>query len=93
MESDIQLLELATGIKDALIGAGLCSIESILNNTASDISSKVGVDLYVAQIIFEEARRVTTEMSRASAMFDASTAEGAFTPTTLDIDIEEMNVA
>jgi|Kansoi400Nextera_1026152.scaffolds.fasta_scaffold25337_1 hypothetical protein len=92
MESDIQLLELATGIKDALIGAGLCSIESILNNTASDISSKVGVDLYVAQIIFEEAQRVTIQRSRASAIFDASAAEGAFTPT-LDIDIEEMNVA
>jgi dihydroxyacetone kinase DhaKLM complex PTS-EIIA-like component DhaM len=93
MESDIQLLELATGIKDALLGAGFCTIESILNNTTSDISSKVGVDLYVAQIIFDEARRVTTEMTKPSAVFDASQVDGAFTPTALNIDIEEMSVA
>ena len=86
MESDIQLLELASGIKDALINAGFCTIKSILNSTPSDISSKVGVDLYVAQLIFEEARRVIAEMSRASA---AST----LTSPAEDIDIEEMNVA
>lgn len=93
MESDIQLLELASGIKDALINAGFCTIKSILNSTTSDISSKVGVDLYVAQIIFEEARRVITEMTRASAVFDTSPAISAFTPPAADIDMEKMNVA
>ena len=93
MESDIQLLELASGIKDALINAGFCTIKSILNSTTSDISSKVGVDLYVAQIIFEEARRLMTEMPRAPATFDASSAVSDFAPTAADIDMEKMNVA
>jgi hypothetical protein len=93
MESDIQILELASGIKDALINAGFCTIKSILNCTTSDISSKVGVDLYVAQIIFEEARRVITEMTRASAALDARPAVSAFTPPVSDVDMEEMNIA
>jgi hypothetical protein len=93
MESDIQLLELASGIKDALINAGFCTIKSILNSTTSDISSKVGVDLYVAQLIFEEARRVIAEMTRSSADVDASPVASTLTPPAADIDIEEMNVA
>jgi hypothetical protein len=93
MESDIQLLELASGIKDALINAGFCTIKSIINSTTSDISSKVGVDLYVAQIIFEEARRVITEMTRSSAALDTSPAVSVSTPSVADIDMEEMNIA
>jgi hypothetical protein len=95
MESDIQLLELASGIKDALINAGFCTIKSILNSTTSDISSKVGVDLYVAQLIFEEARRVIAEMTRSSAVVDASPVASTLTTPApaADIDIEEMNVA
>ena len=60
MESDIQLLELASGIKDSLIKAGFHSVSSILNSTTTDISNKVGIDPYIAQIILEEARKVTT---------------------------------
>lgn len=65
MESDIQLLELADGIKLALVNSGFLTIKSILGNTASNISHKVGVDLYIAQIIFQEAKRVATEMTKA----------------------------
>ena len=93
MESDIQLLELASGIKDALINAGFCTIKSIINSTTSDISSKVGVDLYVAQIIFEEARRVITEMTRSSAALDTGPAVSVFTSPVADIDMKEMNIA
>ncbi len=93
MESDIQLLELASGIKDALINKGFCTIKSIINSTTSDISSKVGVDLYVAQIIFEEARRVITEMTRSSTALDTSPAVSVFTSPVADIDMEEMNIA
>jgi hypothetical protein len=63
LESDIQLLELAPGIKDALISSGFLTVKSILNSTTADIASKVGVDLYVAQIIFQEAKRIETEMA------------------------------
>jgi hypothetical protein len=56
VKSDIQLLELASGIKDALISSGFLTIKSVLNSTALDISSKLRVDLYIAQIIFQEAK-------------------------------------
>ena len=92
MEPDIQLLELADGIKDALVNSGFLTIKSILRSTASDISHKVGVDLYIAQIIFQEAKRVATEMTKASAMPDASPAASAVNPTAVAIDKEELNI-
>jgi hypothetical protein len=58
MEPDIQLLELATGIKDSLTKSGFTTISIILSSTTTDISKKLGIDLYIAQIIFEEARKI-----------------------------------
>ena len=60
MASDIQLLELASGIKDSLVRAGFLTIKSILSSSNADLSSKVGVDLYIAQIILQEARKFGT---------------------------------
>jgi hypothetical protein len=57
MASDIQQLELASGIKDSLVRAGFLTIESILNSSTTELSNKVGVDLYIAQIIIQAARR------------------------------------
>jgi hypothetical protein len=93
MESDIQLLELADGIKDALMNTEFLTIKSILSSTASDISRKVGVDLYIAQIIFQEAKRVATEMTKVSAVSDASPATSAVNPIAVAIDKEELNIA
>lgn len=81
MESDIQLLELAPGIKDALIRSGFLTIKSVLNNTTAGIADKVGVDLYIAQIIFQEAKRVEEEMTKVSAPLDVSIA----TPTAVGV--------
>jgi ABC-type uncharacterized transport system substrate-binding protein len=67
MESDIELLELASGIKDSLTKAGFLTISSILNSTTTDISNKVGIDIYIAQIILEEARKVIATTSTAIA--------------------------
>jgi hypothetical protein len=58
MESDIQRLELASGIKDSLIDAGFTTIDFIYRSTVTDISEKLGIDLYVAQIIYEEAKKM-----------------------------------
>ena len=58
MESDIQALELATGIKDSLTKSRFTTINCILSSTTTDISKKLGIDLYVAQIIFEEAKKI-----------------------------------
>jgi hypothetical protein len=60
MVSDIQLLELAIGIKDSLVRAGFLTVESILNSSIADLSSKIGVDPYVAQIILQAARKFGT---------------------------------
>ena len=87
MKSDIQLLELASGIKDALINSEFLTIKSILNSTALDISSKLRVDLYIAQIIFQEAKRVEAEMTKVSAPLDVSIA----TPAGVVIEKEELN--
>jgi hypothetical protein len=87
MESDIQLLELALGIKDALISSGFLTIKSVLSSTTADIASKVGVDLYIAQIIFQEAKRVAAEMTKVSAPLDISIA----TPAVVPIEKEELN--
>jgi len=49
------------------------TIKSILECTNSDISSRLGVDQYIAQIIFEEAKRVTTEMTKLPPVLNDST--------------------
>jgi hypothetical protein len=59
VEADVQQLELAKGIKDSLEKAGF-TIDSILNHTPVDISKKLGIDLYVAQIILEVAKRAVS---------------------------------
>lgn len=73
VNSDIHLLELADGIKDTLISSGFSSIESILETTSSDLSSKIGVDQYIAQIILEEAKRFTTEITKVPPSLNDNT--------------------
>jgi hypothetical protein len=65
-------LKLADGIIDALINAGFSTIKSILECTTSDLSNKIGVDQYVAQIIFEEAKGVRSEMTKVPPVLDDS---------------------
>ena len=60
MASDIHLLELASGIIDSLVRAGFLTVESILASSITDLSNKVGVDLYIAQIIIQEAKKFGT---------------------------------
>ena len=56
---DVQDLELAQGIKDSLAQAGFDTIDSILKESPADISYKLGIDPYVAQIIKDAAKRAT----------------------------------
>jgi hypothetical protein len=92
MESDIQLLELADGIKDALMNTGFLTIKSILSSTTSDISRRVGVDLYIAQIIYQEAKRVVIEMTKVSTILDASPAFNPITPAAVAIEKKQINL-
>ena len=86
VESNVNLLELADGIKDALDNAGFSTIKSILDCSTPDISNRIGVDQYVGQIIFEEARRVTKEMTKEPPVPDEKT----FTPPEVTIENEEI---
>jgi hypothetical protein len=84
MESDLQLLELADGVKDALKNSGFLTIKSILDKSATDISDKVGVDLYVAQLILQEAERVSKKMAE-KPIVDISQTDNA-NPAAVAID-------
>ena len=53
---EIDALEIAAGFKDALINSGL-TIESILNFGPVEIASILGIDVYVAKIIFEATEK------------------------------------
>lgn len=90
MKSDIQLLELADGIKDALTNTGFLTIKSILGSTASDISRKVGVDLYIAQIIFQEAKKVRTKMTMMPTVHNASLSVNGISPTAVAIEKDKL---
>lgn len=56
MDHGIDELEIATGLKDALINSGL-TIESILNSGPVEIASVLGIDVYVAKIIFDATEK------------------------------------
>ena len=56
MYLNIRALEIADGLKDALIHADF-TIESILEYGPNEIASIVGIDPYVAEIIFNAAKK------------------------------------
>lgn len=62
MDPSIQLLEIAPGLKNLLMEAGL-SIQSILNAGPSEVASLLGIESYVAKIIFDAAKKIVQENS------------------------------
>lgn len=59
-ESGIQFLEIAPGLKKLLTTAGL-TVEAISSGGPSVLSSTLGIDQYVAKIIYEEAKKITAD--------------------------------
>jgi hypothetical protein len=57
MNPGIQMLELAIGIKDSLMAAGFTSLDSLLRSNPTEIATILGIELYVAKIIVDAARR------------------------------------
>ncbi|HEU4446467.1 MAG TPA: hypothetical protein VFR94_17480 [Nitrososphaeraceae archaeon] len=57
--------------------AGFLTIKSILGESAPSIAEKVGVDLYIAQIILQEAERVSTKMAEMPLVYDLSPTDNA----------------
>jgi hypothetical protein len=56
MDPAIQMMEIAPGLKDMLLNAGF-TIETIIKCGPSEIAGILGIDLYVAQIIFDTAKK------------------------------------
>ena len=56
---NIQMLELAIGIKDSLIAAGFTSLDSLLRSNPADIAAIMGIELYVAKLIVDAAKRAS----------------------------------
>ena len=56
MDPSIQLLEIAPGLKNSLMEAGL-SIRFILTVGPSEVASILGIESYVAKIIFDAAKK------------------------------------
>lgn len=62
MESDIQLLEIASGLKESLLRAGF-TVDSISSEGPDAVSTALGIEPYVAKIIYDEAKKITAERS------------------------------
>jgi hypothetical protein len=62
MYLDIHTLEIADGLKDALIHSDF-TIESILKHGPSKIASIMGIDPYIAGIIFNAAKKAVKSNS------------------------------
>jgi hypothetical protein len=60
MESGIQLLEIASGLKELLLSAGF-TVDSIVSEGPDAISRELGIEPYVAKIIYDEAKKMTAE--------------------------------
>ena len=57
MFASIFKLELAAGIKDALFSHGFASIDAILKMPPAELAIILGIDLYIARIIYLAAKR------------------------------------
>jgi hypothetical protein len=62
MESGIQLLEIASGLKESLLKAGF-TLDSIISEGSDAVSLALGIERYVAKIIYDEAKKITVERS------------------------------
>ena len=63
MDPDVQDLALAQGIKDSLEDAGFDTVDSIIKEPPLDISDRLGIEPYVAQIIKDAAKRASEKSS------------------------------
>jgi poly(3-hydroxyalkanoate) synthetase len=62
MEAGIQHLELASGLKESLLKAGL-TVNSITSKGPDAVSDALGIEDYVAKIVYDEAKKIVPESS------------------------------
>jgi hypothetical protein len=66
LESGIQQLEIAPGLKESLLKSGL-TVESIVLEGPDAVSTALGIEPYVAKIIYDAAKKITTESSMVAS--------------------------
>ena len=60
MESGIQQLEIAPGLKESLLKSGL-TVDSIVLEGPDAVSAALGIETYVAKLIYDAAKKITAE--------------------------------
>jgi hypothetical protein len=58
LESGIQQLEIAPGLKESLLKSGL-TVESIVLEGPDAVSAALGIETYVAKLIYDAAKKIT----------------------------------
>ena len=56
-------LDLATGIKEMLVKNGFASVDTLLETPPAELAITLGIDLYIARLIYHAAKR-HTELER-----------------------------
>jgi hypothetical protein len=56
-------LDLATGVKEMLIKNGFASVDTLLETPPAELAIMLGIDLYIARLIYHAAKR-HTELER-----------------------------
>jgi hypothetical protein len=62
METGSQLLEVASGLKESLLKAGF-TVDSISSEGPDTVSTALGIEPYLAKIIYNEAKKIIAESS------------------------------
>jgi len=84
MDPSIQLLEIAPGLKDSLAKAGF-TVESILSAGPTEVAFALGIESYVAKIIFDAAKRIVEE---TTLLGDPTTASKAAATATSETNLK-----
>jgi hypothetical protein len=63
----IQDIDIAVGLKDALLDAGI-TLEKIIDYGAEEIALILGIDKYVATLIKKEALKTRTEILNSTLL-------------------------
>jgi hypothetical protein len=63
----IQDIDIAVGLKDALLDAGI-TLEKIIDYGAEEIALTLGIDQYVATLIKKEALKTRTEILNSTLL-------------------------
>jgi hypothetical protein len=59
MYASVFALDLASGIREMLIKNGFASVDTLLETPPAELAITLGIDLYIARLIYHAAKRHT----------------------------------